>query len=81
MSRRERKALIRPLANDSFRPEAVGQAMQIDRLVLHRPPQPLDEDIVHASSPAVHGDRDTRVLEHAGELEAGELAALVGIED
>ncbi len=36
--------------------------------------------VVHASSPAVHGDRDTRVLEHAGEVDAGELAALIGIE-
>ncbi len=37
--------------------------------------------VVHAPAPAVHGDRDTRVLEDTGELEAGELAALIGIED
>ena len=30
---------------------------------------------------AVHGDGDAGVLEHGGELQAGELAALVGVED
>ena len=38
-------------------------------------------NIVHAAAPAVHGDRDAGVLEHIGEVKAGELAALVGIED
>ncbi len=33
------------------------------------------------AAPPVHGDRDLGVLEHAGEVEAGELAALVGVED
>jgi hypothetical protein len=45
-----------------------------------RPPEALDEDVVHAPAPPVHGDRDIRVLEHAGEVEAGELAALVRVE-
>ena len=35
---------------------------------------------VHAAAPTVHGDADARVLEHAGEVEAGELAALIRIE-
>ena len=72
---------VDPLPDDPFRLEAIGQLVQIDRLVFERPPQPLDEDVVHAPAPAVHGDRDTRVLEHTGELEAGERAALIGIED
>ena len=38
-------------------------------------------NIVHAAAPAVHGDRDAGVLEHIGEVKAGELAALVGIHD
>src|SRR5438105_1130467 len=29
----------------------------------------------------VHADRNTAMLEHAGELDAGELAALIGVED
>ena len=70
-----------PFADHAVRDEAIGQLMQIDRLVFEQTPQPLDEDIVHAASPAVHRDRDVRALEHAGEVEAGELAALIGVED
>ena len=70
-----------PLADDPLGPEAVGQLVQVDRLVLERPPEALDEDVVHAAAPAVHGDGDIRVLERAGEVAAGELAALVGVED
>src|SRR5204863_9017474 len=44
-------------------------------------PQPLDEDVVHAPALAVHADGDPVPLEGAGKVVAGELAALVGIED
>src|SRR6516164_769902 len=50
-------------------------------LVFQAAPQPLDEDVVHASAFAVHADRDPASLEHPGELAAGELAALVRVED
>jgi hypothetical protein len=43
--------------------------------------QALDEDVVHPPAPLVHRDRDVSVLENAGEVEAGKLAALVGVED
>jgi len=49
--------------------------MQIDLLILQAAPQTLDEDVVHAAAFAVHADRNTAMLEHAGELGAGELAA------
>ena len=71
---------LNPLADHPFGLEAVGQLVQIDRLVLERPPEALDKDVVHVAAPAIHGDRDARVLEQIGELEAGELAALVGVE-
>ncbi len=32
-----------PLADDPFRLEAIGQLVQIDRLVFERPPQALDD--------------------------------------
>ena len=57
------------------------QLVQVDCLILERAPEAFDEDVVHAPAPAVHGDRDTRVFEDTGEAEAGELAALVGVED
>ncbi len=38
-------------------------------------------NVVHAAAPAVHRDRDAGVREHIGEVCAGELATLVGVED
>ena len=70
-----------PVPDDAPGREAVGDLVQIDRLVFERAPQPLDEDVVHAPAPAVHRDADAGRLQAAGEGEAGELAALIGIED
>ena len=56
-------------------------SMQVDLLVFETTPQPLDKDVVHASTLAVHADRDAMPLKGAGEVVTGELAALVGIED
>ena len=50
-------------------------------LVLERTPEALGEDVVHVPAPTVHGDGDAGVLGGGGELQAGELAAVVGIED
>src|SRR5262249_9579273 len=55
--------------------------IEVDLLVFEAAPQPLDKDVVHAAALAVHADRDRMVLQRAGEILAGELAPLVGIED
>ena len=55
--------------------------MEIHLFILHTAPQPLDEDVVEPAALAVHADANAVGLQNAGELEAGELAALVGIED
>ena len=47
-----------PVPDDAPGREAVGDLVQIDRLVFERAPQPLDEDVVHAPAPAVHRDAD-----------------------
>src|SRR6185369_14169797 len=70
-----------PLADSGPRLTAIAVAFEIDVLVLERPPQPLDEDIVHPPATPVHRDFDAGALQPAGEGLAGELAALVGIED
>ena len=72
---------VDPLADHPFGLEAVGQLKQVDGLVFERAPQAFDKDVVHAPAPPIHGDRDFSSLENAGEVEAGELAALIGIED
>src|SRR3954454_13745451 len=55
--------------------------MQVYVFVFQASPQPLDEDVVHAPALAVHADPDAVGLQHAGEVGAGELTALIGIED
>src|SRR6266481_3815497 len=58
---------------------AIG--MQVNLFVFEAAPQPLDEDIVHAAPLAIHANRDLVPAQHPGEVVAGELAALVGVED
>jgi hypothetical protein len=72
---------VYPFCDDPHRCEAVGQLLQVDGLVFERPPQAFDKYVVHAAAPPIHGDCNARVLEDAGEVEAGELASLVGVED
>src|SRR5262249_14485098 len=55
--------------------------MEVDLLVFEATPQSFDKDVVHAAAPAVHADRDFLPLQDVGEVVAGELTALVGIED
>ena len=59
----------------------VGVGFQVHLLVLHRPPQPLHENVVGVPALPVHADLDPVFLQHMGELQAGELAPLVGVED
>ena len=54
---------------------------QVDLLVLDRPPQPLDEDVVAPRALAVHADGDPGLQQDAGEGVAGELRPLVSVED
>jgi len=54
---------------------------QVHFLVLHRAPQPLDEDVIVRAALAVHADLHARFLEPARERLAGVLSALVGVED
>src|SRR5258707_13219373 len=61
--------------------DAVGRWAQIDPFVLHGPPQALDEDVVVAAPASVHADLDPMIPQHLGELVAGELRPLIGIED
>ena len=55
--------------------------VEVDLLVFEAAPQPLDEDVVHVAALAIPGDGDRMALQGVGEIVAGELAALVGIED
>src|SRR6476659_347178 len=70
-----------PAANPRL---GLGNALigiEVDFLVFEAAPQPLNEDVVHAAALAVHADHHPVPLQCPGELVAGELATLVGIED
>src|SRR6185312_14649660 len=54
---------------------------EIHLLVLDRSPEPFDEDVVPPRASAIHADGDAGLEQHAGEVVAGELRALVGVED
>src|SRR3979409_2240316 len=58
-----------------------GISVEMDLLVFKAAPQPLDENVVHVATLAVHADGDPVALQGAGEIVTGELAALVGIEN
>src|SRR5205807_7249677 len=61
--------------------DAVGGWAQIDPFVLHGPPQALDKDVVVTAPASIHADLDPVIPQHRGERVAGELRALIGIED
>jgi hypothetical protein len=56
-------------------------AFDIDILILHRPPESLNEDIIKASASAVHADGYVTVTQYLRECFACELAALIGIKN
>ena len=53
-----------------------AELVEVHRLVLQRPPQPLDEDVVEEAAPAIHRERHARGQHPVGERLAGELGAL-----
>jgi hypothetical protein len=58
-----------------------GITLQIHVFMLDVAPQALDKDIVKNAPPAIHADDNTFADEHAGKGVAGELGALIAVED
>src|ERR1022692_4771690 len=54
--------------------------VQVDLLVFERAPEALDEHVVAPAALAVHADLDALFFEPPGEVFAGELTALIGVE-
>jgi len=55
--------------------------VEVDVLVLQRPPESLDVDIVQGTIDAVHADPYAIAIERGGESLRGELATLIRVED
>ena len=71
---------VYPPINNPLGGKAISHFMQIDSLVFKRALQTFDTDVVHAPSPATHGDGDLGLLEDSSKIEAGKLVALIGVE-
>ena len=56
-------------------------AKDINVVILHRAPEPLDHDVVQSVVFAVHADFDAMSLQRPREGFAGELATLIAVED
>ena len=60
---------------------AVLICFQIYLLIFHCSPQPLDEQVVIVASFPIHTDFHSMLLQETDKRLAGELSALVGVED
>lgn len=60
---------------------AITVLTEVNFLVLDRPPEPLRKDVVKDPTPAVHTDGYVRLLQPRSKVPAGELGALVSVED
>lgn len=70
---------VQPRSNPRLRFGNRSIGVQVYLFVFQAPPEPLHEDIIHA--PALAADLDLALLQHANKVIAGELAALIGVED
>jgi hypothetical protein len=83
------KGRVRPPAIEEFKiadklRSGFGNAligMQINMLKFHASPESFDKDVIDPPALAVHADLDFIVLQDLREIVAGELAALIGIEN
>ncbi len=55
--------------------------MEIDFLVLDRPPETLNKNIVEYPTTTVHVNPDSLLFQPPGKLKAGKLTTLIGIEE
>ena len=72
-------AQVRAQAGLCFGDAVVG--LEIHLFVLDALPQSFDEAVIPPATLAVHADPDVVRLQQASEFAAGELTALVGVED
>lgn len=56
------------------------EGVQVDALVFQGSPEALDHPIIDPAPAAVHRDLHLGVMQYIGEVGAGELRALVGVE-
>ena len=58
-----------------------GVLLEVDFLVFHAAPKPLDEHVVHPAALAVHADFHSQFSQAPGPFRRGELTSLIGVEN
>ena len=71
----------KPLSNAPSQLGAVIKRPQVKILILERPPQPLNENIVLNSATAIHADAHMMRLEQISKSAGDKLSPRVGIKD
>ena len=56
-------------------------SLDIDVVILERPPEPFNKDVINGPTSAVHADRDRGIVQNLDELRACELTALIRVKD
>ena len=75
-----RVVIGQPLFDTSLCVRASFKGVQIDALILQRPPEALNHSIVDPAAFSVHADLDLRISQNLDPISTCELAALVGVE-
>src|SRR5215475_1437889 len=72
---------IEIVANSRQERRYVLVSLDVNIFVLERPPEAFDKDIVKDPSTAIHTDQDAGSLQPPGKFAAGELRALITVEN
>ena len=56
-------------------------SLDVNIVILNRPPEPLDKYVIKSAAFAVHADRDLGILQNLDELRACKLATLIRVEN
>ena len=73
--------ILHPRADSGLAVAYRVEGIEVHALLLERAPQPLDEHVVQPAALAIHGDLNAGRLQFVRPVPAGELAALVRVED
>jgi len=73
--------MLNPVTQSLAQFGAVGKGPQVKILILERPPQPLNENVILDSATAIHADGYFVLFQKVSEGPTGELSPLVSVKD
>jgi len=73
--------MLNPVTQSLAQFGAIVKGPQVNILILKRPPQPLNENIILDSATAIHADGYVVLFQKVSEDSTGELSPLVSVKD